>query len=313
MKNAFCTFIYGNYDRFIPYYLLGIELHYPNAAVIILLDKKLPDKYSDLVKSYPQLILIEDAIDNSTWLKKIKHRGAARQSLRHILQLEVFNQFDTIYFGDVDIIHLDEGFNLFDFHLNQAKTSGVPFSNKVRALPNHPNKSSGRLTGLHFVKVKEYYEKMNPIISAFKNDEAFQLKILKDTERNEHVLFNLCQAAFNFDADALLNNKRPWHGFHLGLVRGRDYLDIQTINENSSIDVESLRNQLKQINKNNTVNKLLLKYECAEVYYTYKYLDLKMPLRVTMKYEILEKRKHVIKFLKRVKQEFCLAKKIARY
>jgi len=302
MKNAFCTFVYGSYDRFIPYYLLGIDTHYPEVSVILLYDKRLTQKYVDLIATYKQVVLIENAVDDTEWINSIEHRGAAKQSLRHLLQLKIFREFDAIYFGDVDIIHLKEPFSLFDFHFKQASDAQLPFSNKVRPLPDAPEEPSGRLTGLHYVKVEDYYIRMTPVIDKFKRDRAFQKDILKNTERNEHVLYNLCQAAFNFDPYVLLNNERPWHGMHLGLVRAKNYLDNQTLIENSSITINDLKSQLREMNTQNSINKLLLKFQCAEVYYTYKYLNLPLSFAVRGKYIFLEKKKAVLRFLKQTKR-----------
>jgi len=156
MKNAFCTFIYGNYYRFIPYYLFSINKNYPDASVLILYNDRLPDKYKKLVNSYNNAFLFENVANNIVWLNAFRHKGAAKQTLRHILKLDIFNDFDTIYFGDVDIIILKEEYNLFDFHFKQANKSQLPFSNRVRPLPDNSIKPSTRLTGLHFVVVKPY-------------------------------------------------------------------------------------------------------------------------------------------------------------
>lgn len=301
MKNAFCTFIYGNYYRFIPFYLLGIEKYYPSTDVIIIYDSLLPNKYIKFLEKYPKVILIQNAAQNIDWLKDLGHRGAAKQSVRHVLTPDVFFKFDNIYFGDVDIIHLKERISLFDFHLKQTEKLDLPFSNKVRSLPDNPTESAGRLTGLHFIKVKEYYKKMLPILDKFMRDNNFRAKLLEGTERNEHVLFNLCKKAFEFDENTLIKNKRPWHGFHLGLVRGKNYLNLKTVEENSSISLTDLKQQLSELNDKDTVNKMLVDYDCKEVYYTYKFFNISLSFRVIMKYEYLSLKDTIITKLKKIK------------
>lgn len=300
MKNAFCTFVYGDYYRFLPYYLLAIRKHYPETSVIVLYDKMLPVKIKSCLQEYRNVIVMEQMVETSEWLKHLNHRGAARQSLRHLLHLNVFENYDCIYFGDVDILHLRETKSLFEFHLIQAEKHALPFSNKVRPLLNDNSISSGRLTGLHFVKVKPYFEKMTPVIDKFISNKSYRDLILEGTERNEHVLFNLCKAAFSFDPKDLLQNERPWHGFHLGLVRGKDFLNIQTINDNSSLSFDDLKEQLTELNNTDQISKLLLKFQCKEVYNTYRFFGIKLPISVKLKYQLNSIKVQVIKFMKQV-------------
>src|SRR5690606_29096829 len=117
---------------------------------------------------------------------------------------------------------------------------------------------------------------MNAVIDKFLNCETYRRDILKISERNENVLYYLCKDAFDFNPLQLLSNERPWHGFHLGLVRGKNYLNIETIKENSNISIDNLKRQLSELNQFGEIDKLLLKYECIEVYNTYKYFNLKL-------------------------------------
>ncbi|MBD0823870.1 hypothetical protein [Aestuariibaculum marinum] len=288
MKKSFCSFVYGNYYRFIPYYLYCVSKYYPTVSVIILYSEELSKDFKKLINSYKNVFLYENVGKDFSWLDEINHRGAAKQTLRHVLTLEVFKNFDVIYFGDVDIMILEEGYDLFDFHLKQAKQSSLPFSNKVRPLPNDGLKSpSERLTGLHFVEVKPYYEKMEPVINEFLNDAVYRNKILKISERNENVLYHLCKSAFDFDPNKIMNNRRPWHGFHLGLVRGKTYLNLQTVSENTDLTVDDLKKQLAELNKKGDVSSMLLKFTCKEVYDTFNYLGIPLSMSVRLKYKVL--------------------------
>lgn len=303
MRNAFCTFVYGKYYRFLPYYIFSISKNYPETAILILYNGKIPDGYKKTIKGYTNIFLFEDVANDFEWLNNLKHRGAAKQTLRHILKLDVFNDFDAIYFGDVDILYLDEKYDLFDFHSKQAMKSGLPFSNRVRPMNDNPMVPSTRLTGLHFIKVKPYYQKMNSIIDRFVLNEEFRNDILKKSNRNENVLYFLCMEAFHFNPLQIMKNERPWHGFHLGLVRGKDYLNISTIEENSSLSIEDLKLQLSELNKNGDIDRLLLKYKCTEVYHTYKYFDLKLGNQVKVKYLFSKIIESFLKKLKKLKSK----------
>ncbi|WP_299116126.1 hypothetical protein [uncultured Winogradskyella sp.] len=298
MKTAFCTFIYSKYYKYIPYYIYSIGQSYPDSDIIILYDGILPKKYKHYVENSHNTILKESFTKGHNWVKELKHRGAKYQSIRHILMLDVFFNYDYIYFGDVDILVLKEAYNLFQFHRDQCAKTQLPFSNKVRPSVAHENIPSKRLTGLHFVEVKPYYTALKPVIEKFLSDSTYRNQLLKDTERNEHVLYNLCKAAFNFDAEKLLHNLRPWHGFHLGLVRGKNYLNIETVKQNSSLDLQLLKAELNRLNSNGEINKLLMKYYCFQVYQTYLYLGLDLAYSVHLKYKFMEAKRKLITKLK---------------
>jgi hypothetical protein len=41
MKNAFSCFVFGSYQKFIPYYIFGINQNYENIDIIIFYEKTL--------------------------------------------------------------------------------------------------------------------------------------------------------------------------------------------------------------------------------------------------------------------------------
>jgi hypothetical protein len=304
MEKAFCTFIYGSYYRFIPYYIISIKLSYPVESIIILYNGTLPVTIKKYMNQFDNLLILENVGSDLEWLNSIKHKGAAKQSLRHVLNLNLFKKFKEIYFGDVDILILKEKEkeNLFDFHKRQAKKNNLPFSNKVRPLPDNNKVPSKRLTGLHYIVVKPYFEKIEPFQNKFTQNLDYRSNILNKSNRNEEVLYYLCKDAFDFDEYKLLENKRPWHGFHLGLVRGKNFLNLDTIKDNSSLSINELKKELLLLNKNGEINDLLSKFYCREVYFTYKSLDLNLPFWIRLLYETNQLKSELIKLLKKLKK-----------
>jgi hypothetical protein len=301
MKNAFCSFIYGKYYRFIPYYLFSIKINYPNTDVILLYNNILPDYIKKYVLEYKNVILLENVGSEFEWVNNIKHKGAVKQSLRHVLYFDFFQEYDNIYFGDVDILLLNESENLFTFHTKQSLKRKLPFSNRVRTLPSSPLIPSKRLTGLHFVNVESYFEKMRPIQIKFIENVNYRNEILNKSDRNEEVLYYLCKDAFKFDSIEVSKNKRPWHGFHLGLVRGKNFLNLENVKANSSLTVNELKQELLNLNEEGELNKLLYKFYCREVYFTYKSLRLNLPFLLVQYYKIYEFKDKLISFFKRLK------------
>tara|TARA_R100001369_G_scaffold87750_1_gene123524 strand:- start:439 stop:1365 length:927 start_codon:yes stop_codon:yes gene_type:complete len=285
MKTAFSAFIYGNYEKYIPYYVYTINKTYPKVDIVLFYLEELSLDIKSFLKPFKNVIVYENFYTEKVDLiKHYKIKGGGNKTLlRFLIPGYFFEDYDSVYFGDVDILILKEKIDLFDFHKNQAVVSSLPFSNKVRTLFNS-KKPSKRLTGLHFVLVKAYFNKIDPLIESFFKVKSYRDNIMKEITRDEELLYTLNKEAFDFDRERLIRNKRPWHGFHLGLVRGKDYLNTQTIVENSSISIDNLKEQLSELNRRGTIDRMLLKYECIEVYHTYKYLNLKLGSRVKLKY-----------------------------
>lgn len=299
---CFSSFVFGSYQKYIPYYVHSINMAYPKVDIVIFYLEELSLDIKLFLKDFKNVIVYEnfnkEKVDS---ILDFNIKGGGNKTLlRFLIPGHFFKDYNSVYFGDVDILILKEKVNIYDFHKNQAFISNLPFSNKVRTLPNSKNISK-RLTGLHFVLVKEYFKKIDPLIERFFNVQSYRENMMKDIKRDEELLYKLNQEAFNFDGEKLSKNERPWHGFHLGLVRGNSYLNIKTIKENSSISLESLKGQLFELNRMGDINSLLLKYECFEVYHTYKYLNLKLGSRVKLKYIISGMSKTLLKKLRKLK------------
>jgi len=219
--------------------------------------------------------------------------------LRFLIEGSFFENYKYVYFGDVDILILKEKESLFNLHKKQILKNKIPFSNKVR---KNGKLLSNRLTGLHFVEVKPYFKLMDNVIHRFLEDKKYRSILLKDVKRDEELLYNLNQAAFKFDSIEVSKNKRPWHGFHLGLVRGKNFLNLENVKANSSLTVNELKKELQLLNKNGEINDLLGKFYCREVYFTYKSLDLNLPFWIRLLYETNQLKSELIKLLKKLKK-----------
>ena len=300
-KQAFATFVYGGYHKFLPFYTFCINKNYPEATILVFYLGVLPTKVLALLSANKTVVLYDDFKMEDTWLQQYKHRGAVKQSLRHLLPGSYFEAFDEVYMGDVDILILNEPENLFSFHRKQAKKHSLPFSNKVRLLPD--GTPSKRLTGLQYIITKPYYKAMQPIIDAVQTDIDFRDAIFSKSQRNEEVLYYLNEKAFGFDAVALTKNERPWHGFHLGLVRGKDYLNQQTVLENSSIDMAAIKSQLSAMYKDVTFEEMMLEYFCPELYYTLLFLEINVSKKVHSSYNMQFQKQKIKNVVSKIKKK----------
>lgn len=248
---CFATYVFGNYQKYIPYYIYSISRLYPHSSIKIFLDTSLDENISGIIKkiekkgfSNHQVIPHFETIKE---FQNIEIKGGAGKLNRWILESDMFSDFEFVYVGDVDILFLPEEIPLLDFHKKQMEILKVPFSNKVRVDEN--GFSAKRLTGLHFFKTKEYLEEIRPILSVLKNDEEFRADFFSGIERDEHFLYKLNKLAFDFDDDVLTKAQRPWHGLHLGITRARKKIDIETIKENSSLSIPEIKEYLAIITK----------------------------------------------------------------
>jgi len=299
MKQAFATFVYGSYHKFLPYYIYCINKNYPEAKIIIFYQGKLPNRIASIIAVNESVVLHENIKLNDSWVLNYQHRGAVKQSLRHLLNQAYFEEYDEVYFGDVDILILKEKENLFEFHRIQAASNGLPFSNRVRPLKD--GSPSKRLTGLHFIQPKSYYNKVQSIIDRINDDKIFRDQLFSNSDRNEEILYHINKIAFNFNPDVLMNNIRPWHGFHLGLVRGKTYLNKQTIKENSNLSFDQINLQLNQIAHEKKFLNYLSEIKCVELYDTLRFFRVNIPVLIKFEYEATRYKKNAIKRLKSLK------------
>lgn len=299
-KFCFSTFVFGRYQKFIPFYVYSIVKTYPNADIKIFTDMPIEgqvNKSLEIIKckgfSNFEIILLRE--EHSFFLNGLNIVGGEKKLIRWLIGLEYFSSYEYVYFGDVDIFYLKENTSLFETHLNQMKRLGLPFSNKVRLLSN--GSYAKRLTGLHCVKVAPYFEKIQPIITLFYNDIEFRQNLLKDVSRDEHLLYNFCKYAFNFDDECLIKSIRPWHGIHLGITRGNKKLNQQQIIENSSLSLDELKLELIALVQDDMFKQIQNELFLEEFYHIMKGLNLK----ITLKWKLIYLKNNFLKKLRRLK------------
>lgn len=245
---CFSSFVFGNYQKYIPYYLYSIWKTHPNSYVKIFIEKTLEPNIQKILEYLKErgfenfeIIIWKASLED---YQTYKIRGGGKKLIRWILGQEYFRDFEYVYIGDIDILFLPEEKLILDFHINQMSKLGMPFSNKVRS--DEKGALSERLTGLHFFKTKEYFERIDPITSRIRKDKTYRDKYLEGLERDENFLYKINKEAFDFDPKLVSNIQRPWHGLHLGITRGNKNLDTETIEENSSLSLDELINHLKE-------------------------------------------------------------------
>lgn len=209
---------------------------------------------------------------------KYRIRGGGAKAVRWILGAEYFRGFDYAYIGDVDVMILPEHEALLETHKRQMDVLGLPFSNKVRTDSN--GNSSNRLTGLHFVKVEEYFSRIGPIATRIWNDLQFRDSFFDGLPRDESFLYKLVKTAFpEFDDAVLAKAVRPWHGIHLGITRGNSNINLTVIEENCSLTLAEIRDRLTGYSKDKVFRGIQNGVFVRELQVILHYLSVPYPLR----------------------------------
>lgn len=270
-KNAFVVYVFGNYEKYIPYYIYFINLNYPDDDILIFYQDTISKNIVESLKGFSNYKLFENVLP--------EHRnisGGGPKLLRWVLPKEYFEGYKYVYIGDVDILVLKEEKSLFDFHKTQMIQFNLPFSNKVRLLPK--GGLSTRLTGLHFFEVIPYYEKIENLALKILNDKVYSENFLKGLERNEHVLYKLVKSCIGFDEKEVAKMERPWHGFHVGIVRGGLQMSKEQISENSSMSFDEIKKQLSLALDDPRFISLFKSCFCIEMYWSFIQFEIKLPV-----------------------------------
>ena len=204
----------AKYERFIPIFALSIFRAYPDYAVRIYIQDQLSRKIQravDMVREEGSLEIVPNCLDG------YPNTPQVFKSLRWVLHDEAFYDYEHVYFGDIDMFMCRETPSLLDFHVDRCKRVGLPYSNVVRP-------DSERLSGLHFVITKPYFEGTLETIRQY--DEMLKQDRLKlaDKGGNEKLLYEMMEKSIGLPPPCTkeeFGKQRPHHGIHLGLWRGR--------------------------------------------------------------------------------------------
>jgi hypothetical protein len=223
MKASLCitTYVTGrDYQEFIPVFIYSLFKAYPHYEIIIFcgeyLDKSVRKNLSILEKIC-DFKIIENYLPHKP--SNLDNRVAS-MSKRWLIYCDDFLNYEYLYIGDIDIAILKENPDLLIQHKIHCDTINLIYSNVRRR--THSN----RITGLHFVKTKEYFEKMYPVIDKFKY--LFLNNKLKYKYSCEYMLYDmiieselgLCPRATGKGVfDPHNESFRPHHGIHLAVFR----------------------------------------------------------------------------------------------
>ena len=205
MSVCFAVVVDSGYQRYVPYFTFFCFRAYPDCGVRVCLIDEIESSYKKVFKWVARFGNVEYLKNEFDFLKLRNNI----KIVRWILPESFFRGFDNVYIGDVDILISKEFPTLEMQHLENCERNQLPYSNAVRATEEK------RLTGLHFIKKREYFSVMNPIIEKYA-DLLVKNKLFKI--RNETVLYNMIvESGLGLPKIYF----RPHHGLHLGKWRKR--------------------------------------------------------------------------------------------
>ena len=254
------TYVAGEkYQAFIPMLVYSCYKAYPEYDIMLFLHEQLRQ---DIKNTLLQTRLYDKVTIRENVFRRELPRITALQSksCRWVLWDDLFNQYDYLYIVDIDMFYIREPQPLHLQHSERMKMTGLPFDNMRRTIKLTRNlatvlyriKQSGlhnfghfmfnknvveeKLSGLHFVNVKEYYSAENFRIINEVKQRLFRRYFFPEilTSNNEVLLANIVKqmgydiSRLGMQTDSIKSLSftdiyrpefRPHHGFHLGIFR----------------------------------------------------------------------------------------------
>lgn len=203
------------YAKYIPMFAYFISQAYPTYGARIFMSGKAGGgilRCLDLIEGDYKLY--------ENCFKDLPRCRISYKSYRWINYSEDFEDYKYVYVSDADMLICPEIPSLLEQHIVHCQILGCCYSNFVRS------SSIKRLSGLHFLEVKPWFEKMLPIIKKYRK----LLQSSKIKEISDEVMFYRMVKESGLPILKPRDKKikkdkptdyhfRPHHGLHLGVFR----------------------------------------------------------------------------------------------
>lgn len=232
---CFAVYVYEDYTKFIPFYIYSILKSYPEYYVKVFVRETLSESENKC------LDFIRERLSSNFEVKEnyypdFQLSDSTMRVLRFLFPFDEFKEFDNVYIGDVDFLIVKEDTSILEGHLKHCENIELPYSNEIRI-------GTKRLSGLHFFKVKEYYQKMDRIIEYYLNNREKLSKLMTKLKSNERFLYHIIKEGIGFGKLNHARKYRPHHGLHLSCeIEGF----FENRKESSKERYNHLKNQLKK-------------------------------------------------------------------
>lgn len=238
MNNSLCivAWVYGKkYQGWIPLYVYSIVRNYPQYDIVICLDSILNPAVRNMLNED-----LNNAnyriIENTELEQEYCDSDMIKRCYRWLWNNEeVTNKYEYIYIGDIDMYIEKEEPSLLRQHVDDMKNTGLIYSNSLRLRFRdyiYATKSVKcahnylmRLSGLHFVKSRDYYKKVSFAQEYIKRkikkrSRLFEKLFFRDDERCLWIINAIARMGFppkSYEIDD--KAFRPLHGVHFAVGR----------------------------------------------------------------------------------------------
>ena len=162
--------VYGRkYQGWIPLFIYAIKKNYPEYDIKIFMDRTLSLGIKALLHKY-FLYQRAEFIENINFKYRYGMKSEMeKRCFRWLAAGYGLDEYEDVYWADIDIYIVREEISLLEQHVTDMAETNRCYSNAIRLsvkdyLANRKKASTKhlfRLTGLHFVKTEEYYNKIS--------------------------------------------------------------------------------------------------------------------------------------------------------
>ena len=212
-KIGVVTYVHGWYRHYIPLFVRAWQLAYPEYEILIFCDEILQPVAGATLIPFPS-----------------RHASEKPYYMRWLIPPEYLSHLDRAFICDVDLIPLREEPTLAAVRDEFMTASGFPFANWLRPTePGYPD----RVTGWHWIDIKPYYARVQPITEQILRDYTFNIANPPSYSYpnsfgelqwgQEALLFRILHEAFGLSDQHRAKSKWQFanhHGLHLGPLRG---------------------------------------------------------------------------------------------
>jgi hypothetical protein len=155
-------FVTGKYQWYLPLFIFFLSRSYLEHDLIVVLKDTLQDGVREQLEQieWKNYRIFENVFE------EYDDGRQTINSLRWMMYLYEFEEYENIYIGDIDILIVQEEPLLLERHLKVCADNGTCYSNTIWI--DYPNGRGPRMTGLHFFKTQEYFKAMLPVIKEWK-------------------------------------------------------------------------------------------------------------------------------------------------
>ncbi len=219
------NYVFGTtYQEYIPLYIIALNESYPQYDLIVYVDGFLTTRVKKMLNlinnRYKNFKIIENPKSVTKLSEEARKFPQIQKSQRWLFYEDIFNSYEAIYVGDIDILLCKEENPIFEQHLLHCETIGAPYSNicrlgkqrrySIRSIGGNllrngilqtsryyisEKKQIKKFSGLHFVVTNEYFQKVNLVKDYFYNE----LNLLA---KGNSSVYNIC----SFNNEAMLRD-----------------------------------------------------------------------------------------------------------